>query len=160
MRRASVLSSQLKDNKKALACLEDRLNGGYGQEEGAHMQKEHKTLTAEIETLTTALSAIEQNHPQVNDHGIFSLNRTLSMSPNNPESLERLCTSIAETMTQGLVRRYEKGEFTLEMYNDAHAAINYELQFFNATTAEQFEAQITTAIEQALNQTSSQTSYN
>jgi len=143
MQRESLLS-QLNNNKEALENIEDRLNGGYGQEEGAYMLKEQETLLAERDTLTTALSAQETRLR------LFALR--------NPE---RECVLIAKTEKQKLEQRCENGNITQEMCDDAHAAINYELECFKvtSTTIDEFEAQVTTAIEQALNQTSSQASY-
>lgn len=154
------IRARLNLNKTLLEHVENRLSGGFNQADGEGEWGEeglfaaHERLTTERDVLMQMLSLVsaEQSNTSRNRHGIFTLNRTLSVPPNSPEPLLCQCESIAQDMTKELIEQYECGEITQAMYDHAHDAINYELQFFNVTTTEQFITQIKAAIDQGLSQ--------
>ncbi|MDF1827647.1 MAG: hypothetical protein P1U39_05160 [Legionellaceae bacterium] len=74
------------------------------------------------------------------------------------EDFDQQCQLLAEAMTKKLTCRLENHEITQAMHDHAEAAIQYELEFLNATTLQQFELQATTAIDQAFHFSSSQAS--
>lgn len=151
MNKQEILD-KLEVNKQARQLLENRLNGGFGQEEGEIMFRKQAELLEERHTLMRALSAVHST-------GIFTLNRTFSINPNHPIDSRHQCAAIAKIMTETLLEHYHRDKITKEMYTSAHIAINHQLQFLDSTTTvDNFKTVTTAAIEKAIDGTLSQSS--
>lgn len=146
MNRASILDQLLK-NKKEITALEERLMmGNFSQENHNELLDEHKALMDERCIHMQALTTYTQGAPQENSVRFF-LPECINLK--SLANLEQECTLIAETMIQDLILRFERYEINQSMFDNAKAAIKYELECLNVTTIEEFKAQSKTAIRQA-----------
>ncbi|MDF1683050.1 MAG: hypothetical protein P1U36_00175 [Legionellaceae bacterium] len=158
MNRASALA-QLDKNKAEITVIEECLMGSLNQEDSTNLLAELKALMDERYIYMQTLAAFTQGYDHESSVRFFTPERVDLNNLENLASLEHECTLEAENMISDLILRFENHEITQAMFDGAQAAIRYELEFLNATTVEEFEAQSKAAIEQAFALSSSQTSY-